>query len=110
NKGWNPNAGLAGQQPAPQTPSEPDAPGSIAVPGDAPESDPLGDLVRSRLGDSQSAPPSVPAPALPAVPTVPAAPSSAVPSDGAVYFVQAGAFRSPDDAQAQRARLAMIGM
>lgn len=112
NKGWNPNAGLAGQQSPPQPLPATEAAGAIAVPGaavapreeDAPESDPLGDLVRSRLGDSPTAPSSAPAPA------TPAAPSSAVPTDGAVYFVQAGAFRSPEDAQAQRARLAMIGM
>jgi len=30
--------------------------------------------------------------------------------DPFLYFVQAGAFRSPGDAEAQRARLAMLGM
>ncbi len=49
----------------------------------------------------------------PAAPTA-AAPASGTPSpataDGFSYFVQAGAFRNPDEADAQRARLAMLGM
>ena len=116
NKGWNPNAGLAGQPPPPPSPPAVEAAGAIVVPsvgdsgvvtappGDAPDDDPLGDLVRSKLGGSSPTSPTAPASGPSA--TV----SSAVPNDGAVYFVQAGAFRTPDDAQAQRARLAMIGM
>jgi cell division protein FtsN len=33
-----------------------------------------------------------------------------VPADPFTYFVQAGAFRAPEEAEAQRARLAMLGM
>ena len=40
----------------------------------------------------------------------PGATVSAAPADPFVYFVQAGAFRSGDEAQAQKAKLAMMGM
>ena len=63
------------------------APGSRASSAPAarpPSADPLGDLVAARSGSSTSAAPS-------------AAP------DPFAYFVQAGAFRNPDEAEAQRA-------
>lgn len=109
NKGWNPNAALAGKEAAGSAaaPGEqeggtivvPPADGKALPPPTASEArpassaDPLGDLVQSRLG--QNAP-------------VPAAPAPG--ADPFVYFVQAGAFRTPEDAEAQRAKLAMLGM
>lgn len=112
NRGWNPNAtlgGRAGTQPvAPVEVPPADPAGAIVVPpadgralppaGTLPStaSDPLGDLVQSRLGQPTTAAPSATAPADTA--------------GGSAYFVQAGAFRNPDDAQAQRARLAMLGI
>lgn len=120
NKGWNPNRGLGGAPvpttPAPAAPAA-GAPGAIVVPpadGQAlppapaagaatrPASDPLGDLVQSRLGQPGAA---APAPAAPAA-TAAAAPGA----DPFTYFVQAGAFRTPEDAEAQRAKLAMLGI
>jgi cell division protein FtsN len=111
NKGWNPNATLGGTSesgtvtaPVPEAA----APGAIMVPpadgqalpappaGTAPAADPLGDLVQSRLGQGASAPD--------------AAPATAPGADPFNYFVQAGAFRTPDDAEAQRAKLAMLGI
>jgi cell division protein FtsN len=113
NKGWNPNATLGGTSaggtvaaPAPEAA----AAGAIVVPpadgqalpappaGTAPAADPLGDLVQSRLGQGASAPDAATATA-----PVPGA-------DPFNYFVQAGAFRTPDDAEAQRAKLAMLGI
>jgi cell division protein FtsN len=119
NKGWNPNAALGGNNapaptPAPTTvpvpvPAEsetasptvpPPADGQTApattsstasgpTPAKEPTSaDPLGDWVQSR--QKQAAP--TPAP------------------DPFTYFVQAGAFRSPEDAETQRAKLAMLGI
>ncbi len=107
NKGWNPNRSLNGEAapaPAPAVPAE--AVGAIVVPpadgkglppvsagGSPPAADPLGDLVQSRLGNP--------------------APAGAPPAPGAdpfIYFVQAGAYRSPDDAETQRAKLAMLGI
>lgn len=118
NKGWNPNSALTGSSPAaapaPVVPPTAQTPGAIVVPpadGQAlpppaanitrPGADPLGDLVQSRIGQ--------PAPAA----TAPAAPPTAAATPGAdpfSYFVQAGAFRTPEDAETQRAKLAMLGI
>jgi cell division protein FtsN len=74
---------------------------AVAAPKTAPvapktsdPSDPLGELARSRMGQ-----------------TAPAPVASAEASDAELfsYFVQAGAFRSPEDAEAHRAKLAMQG-
>lgn len=123
NKGWNPNRSLGGAAvpatPAPAVPAA-QAPGAIVVPpadGQAlpvpaapatgatttrPAGDPLGDLVQSRLGQPGTAAPA---------PTAPATTAAAAPgADPFTYFVQAGAFRTPEDAEAQRAKLAMLGM
>ncbi len=100
NRDWNPNTGLGGKQPAAAAPAEAQpapAPAAPAAPtANAPaqqpaKADPLGELIQSRntQGPGQ-------------VPTVEAA-------DPFVYYVQAGAFRGPDEAEAQRARLAMLG-
>lgn len=119
NRGWNPNAALS-NRPGSQQPVAPvvlppaDPAGAIVVPpsdgrslppvgAPAAAGDPLGDLVQSRLGE----------PARTAAAT-PASPAGAPPAGGSAnasaYFVQAGAFRNPDDAQAQKARLAMLGI
>lgn len=114
NKGWNPNRGVSG---APATPpaapgaapgtegaiSVPPADGRTLPPTATPPSDPLGDLARSRTAQ--------PAPAAPAA--APGAAPAEAPAPGAdpyTYFVQAGAFRNGPDAEAQRARLAMLGI
>ncbi|GLS15184.1 MULTISPECIES: SPOR domain-containing protein [Hydrogenophaga] len=119
NKGWNPNAGLASKAPLPAAAPAPESGDpAVTAPGVAPaaapaapasSADPIGDLVQSRLGS--------PAPAAPGTVTVTvtrdtSAPASAATVGGAepfVYFVQAGAFRSPEEAESQRARLAMMG-
>lgn len=114
NKGWNPNsalgrtpsaAGAPAAVPAPSAPvPAPGQAGAIVVPPadgrplPAPAADPLGDLVQSRTGQ--------PAPAAAAAASAPV-PAGA---DPFTYFVQAGAFRSQDDAEAQRAKLAMLGI
>ncbi len=109
NKGWNPNKALNGGAAAPETAVVPEAAGAIVVPPSdgkalpsAPAAaDPLGDLVQSRLGQSPAAAPAAGA----------AAPAAAAPgADPFTYFVQAGAFRSPEDAETQRAKLAMLGI
>lgn len=112
NKDWNPNAPLAGKnqpKPAP-TPVPPQASGevsSVAVPDPAaqpkaaasapgkavaakpaPAADPLGDLAKAKVEG------------LPA--------GSGV--DPFSYFIQAGAFRTPEDAEQQRAKLSLLGM
>ena len=110
NKDWNPNAPLAGKNPVkppPPVSSEdtktavPDAPAlntpkSAASAATAVKSatagksaDPLGDLVKSR--------------------TEPAAPGSTG-TDPFNYFIQAGAFRTPEDAEQQRVKLSLLGV
>jgi cell division protein FtsN len=129
NKDWDPNSPLYGKNPARITvPAAPDAAtgsatsGSVApvtagvapAPSQAPgttatapvapvtatapaatkpdgkpdtksaSSDPLGDLVKAKSAEASTA-------------------------ESFNYFVQAGAFRSPSDAEAQRAKLAMLG-
>ena len=54
----------------------------------------LGDLAKAKSGLSTSASPAAPADA----------------NDPFDYVVQAGAYRTPEDAEAQRAKLAMLGM
>ncbi|QHE74942.1 SPOR domain-containing protein [Hydrogenophaga sp. PBL-H3] len=120
NKGWNPNKVLNGDAataptPAPAAPPAaavaPGAAGAIVVPpadgkglppvpaaGSKPATDPLGELVQSKLGTPPAAAPA----------TAAAAPAPG--ADPFTYFVQAGAFRSPEDAEAQRAKLAMLGI
>lgn len=124
NKGWNPNAQLAGKPaplPTPATPEGADTAGAISVPpadgqplpaptqpaatetaakpAAKPVADPLGDLVASKLGGTSTASTT----ASKATPTTAA-------TDPFTYFVQAGAFKSPEDAETQRAKLAMLGM
>ncbi|KTT25235.1 SPOR domain-containing protein [Pseudacidovorax intermedius] len=126
NRDWDPNSPLYGKQPAkpaatpdaaataPPVTSAPPVPAIAAQPGTAPgtapapvtvapakpntpaaagkppaSADPLGDLARARAG-------------LPA--------SGDAASDPFVYFVQAGAFRTSDDAESQRAKLSLMGV
>lgn len=133
NRDWNPNAPLAGKPGAarpPEAPAAPAAPqppvaGPAApqtapapvvvpqagqqpqqqqqraarppVPAEAnavpPSNDPIGDLARARSGANST--------------TAAAPPSSA---DPFMYFVQAGAFRTSEDAETQRARLSLMGV
>ncbi len=125
NKDWDPNTPLHGKNPV-----RPVAPAPIAMPEAAPEpqvvvpapqpatppasvaskppppkpdpkpepkpaasADPLGDLAKAK-----------------AAPTGTTAPVLAPGAEPFEYFVQAGAFRSTEDAEAQRAKLAMMGM
>ena len=118
NKGWNPNAAATrtpGAAPAPAAPATGDtAAGTVSVPpadgkplpapatppaaGKTP-TDPLGDLMQQRTGQAPAAGAATP-------PTAAAAPGL----DPFNYFVQAGAFRTPEDAETQRAKLAMMGI
>jgi cell division protein FtsN len=137
NKDWDPNTPLHGKNPAkpmapvtsgvvgnpdpsavaiptPVTPPAPQttqAPVATAIPvpvakpdpkivAPAASADPLGDLARAKA--------KVPA----AATAVAVAPSglSGPAVDPFEYFVQAGAFRTPEDAEAQRAKLAMMGL
>lgn len=127
NKDWDPNTPLHGKNPvrpvlpaptpAPEAAPEP----TVAVPppevlpaapavsvaakpvpkpaasAPATSADPLGDLAKAKAK-------AVPGPAATAAPVL--APTT----EPFEYFVQAGAFRTTEDAEAQRAKLAMMGM
>lgn len=96
NKDWDPNAALYGKNPAKPAAATPAAAASAAKAADAvapaakPEvkpavsADPLGDLARERLAAAGAEPFS--------------------------YFVQVGAFRTPEDAESQRAKLSLAGI
>ncbi|MGJ7545612.1 SPOR domain-containing protein [Variovorax sp. LT1R16] len=127
NRDWNPNAPLSGKpaarpaappetsQPASAGPLNPPSTGPVPVvvapdasgttqpakprtvsPAEvgkpAASADPLGDLARARAG------------AVGTVGTVTEGP------DPFVYFVQAGAFRTTEDAEAQRAKMSLMGV
>lgn len=104
NQNWDPNAPLYGRNPAKPLPPAPGvappaatppaakasapavakdkAPEAPAVAGRPAPADPLGDLAAARSGGG----------------------------DPFLYFVQAGAFRTADDAEAQRAKLSLMGI
>ncbi|ARN18820.1 SPOR domain-containing protein [Piscinibacter gummiphilus] len=105
NKNWDPNSGLSTRAPA-----RPSASSSGVVP-------PLPSIVPSApvAVPPASAPQSTrdPAAILDGKPATPAAAASSTksPSDPLItYFVQAGAFGKAEDAEAQRGKLAMLGM
>lgn len=122
NKDWNPNSAIqAKPAAAPESAAEGAASGNPAPPAPAVAADPLADLVKNKSAASaapSSAAPSAapPAAATPqAVSPQPAAPqaANAKPSniaDPFTYFVQAGAFKSATDADAQKAKLSMMGI
>jgi len=101
NKDWDPNAPLYGRNPAKAVPTPPGMAASAPVPpsvagpatkpaapasagtAKAPATDPLGDLAAARANSG---------------------------SDPFLYFVQTGAFRSQEDAEAQRAKLSLMGI
>lgn len=90
----------------------------VAAGAPAPSADPVGDLVKAKADASaKAAPPPAAAPAAPAAASAnsaPAAtaasPSTAATGDPFNYFVQAGAFRTPEDAEQQRIKLSLMGL
>lgn len=111
NQNWNPNAPLAGKNPVKPPPAasvEATLPGTPEVAVTAPavvpakpaasaparaaaaSADPLGDLAKARART--------------------AAPAFGETADPFSYFIQAGAFRTPEDAEQQRAKLVLLGL
>ncbi|WP_395054641.1 SPOR domain-containing protein [Polaromonas sp.] len=109
NQNWNPNAPLYGKNPAkpaatsgavtdvtpqpasPATVQKPVPDPTVAKPG-KPAVDPIGDLAKAKM-------------------TAPAtAPAAAPGADPFSYFVQVGAFRTPEDAEQQRAKISLMGL
>ena len=108
NRHWDPNAPLAGKPvPRPVAAASASLAASAPVPGAsvpvaaapaAPSSKDPAVILSGGSGKSASAPT--------ATPTSPPAPVG----DAFVYFVQAGAFTRSDEAEQQRARLALLGL
>lgn len=116
---WDPNAALRGRggaRPAPPPGAVASAPEPAAIPAPAevaeqprrpgasaparpPADDPLGQFAAARVGAQTPAqkPASTPA-------------QSVAAADPYAYFVQAGAYRAVEDAEAQRARLLLMGV
>ena len=97
---WNPNTALGGKvTPPPVAPVEvkPEVVTPTETPAAqaAPSNDPLGDLAKAQIAKAEKA--------------EAAEKAKAAASDGFVYFVQVGAFRIQADADAQRAKLGLIG-
>ena len=93
NKDWDPNAPLynkskppAAAASAPKAVAKPATPApAVKAPAKAdskPSADPLGDLAKAKAGAA----------------------------DPFAYFIQVGAFRTPEDAEAQRAKLSLTGV
>ena len=95
NRDWDPNAPLYGKNPAkPAGPAE----AIVTAPGANPTeskpavtADPLGDLVKARAKSSATS-------------------AQAGTPDPFTYFIQVGAFRTLEDAEAQRAKLSLAGI
>ena len=98
NKNWDPNAPLAGKNPARPITPEPAA-STVPVPAGNPGSarDPAAILADRPAGSATS-----PASAAPALSTRPG-------DEPFSYFVQTGAYASADDAESQRGKLALLG-
>ncbi|WP_180683827.1 SPOR domain-containing protein [Tepidicella baoligensis] len=98
NRQWNPNAALSSRPSAPAAAPAPAPTPTPALPGTplppASDQDPIGQLIEQRTAGSPGGVASVEAPPL---------------VDPFIYYVQVGAFRNGDEAEAQRARLAMLG-
>jgi cell division protein FtsN len=108
NKHWDPNAPLAGKNPV--RPAATASGAVVTAPATAPATATTA-APAAAVGDasrSATAQPTGPAAAPAAIAARPASrsASAAVP----VYFVQAGAYALPEDAEAQRAKLALLGL
>lgn len=105
NKDWDPNAPLYGKKPnksadkadetKDETKSETKTDAASKV--DAKSADPLGDLAKVKAAE-------------PKAESKPKPEAKPADTDPFIYFVQAGAYRSPDEAEAQRAKTAMLGL
>ncbi len=92
NKNWDANAPLAGK--TPMHPAEPASAPAAPAAATPPLRDPAAILAGRPVGDAPA----------------PAAASARASSDPFIYFVQAGAYGRAEDAEQQRARLAMLGL
>lgn len=106
NKDWDPNAPLYGKKGAksgdkvdePNADAKPEPKPDAAAKVDPKSADPLGDLAKVKSAEPK------PVDAKPLEAPKPAN------TDPFIYFVQAGAYRSNDEAETQRAKTVMLGL
>ena len=126
NRDWDPNAALSGKPAIKEAGAVVDPAAAPAAPvaagAPATSADPVGDLVKAKADASAKAA-APPAPAAPtaasaasaasatsATSATAASPATAATGDPFNYFVQAGAFRTPEDAEQQRIKLSLMGL
>ena len=120
NKDWNPNGAIQSKPVTPEAPADAKAANPGAASAGAPNpgaaaaapavtADPLADLAKKQNPNSA---PAASTPAAPAPAASTPQPANKVPAtnDPFTYFVQAGAFKSAADADAQKAKLSMMGI
>jgi cell division protein FtsN len=121
NRDWDPNAALRGRGPA--NAPDPFGAGVAPVPEPMPIPSPSEGAATQPLPPPAEVRPQTPAVAQPGAPAASADPLGdlaaarsglpppvTAPADPFAYFVQAGAFRAAPDADAQRARLSLLGV
>ena len=111
NKEWDPNAPLYGKKGAKSGDKADDAKAEAkpdaAVKVDPKSTDPLGDLSKVKTAEPK---PAEPKPAEPKAAEPKVAEPKPVSADPFIYFVQAGAYRTSEEAEAQRAKTGMLGL
>ena len=122
NQNWDPNAPLYGKNPAKPLPPAPGIPASAAA---APQAAPVPPAASEATLPASSTRAEKSKEKSPEAPAVIGRPAPADPlgdlasarsnsggggADPFIYFVQAGAFRTPEDAEAQRAKLSLMGV
>ena len=115
NRDWDPNAALSGKPAAKEANAVVDPTAAPAAPvatgAPTPSADPVGDLAKAKTDTPAKAAAPVATAAAPAAPSSTSAPAaSAAAGDPFNYFVQAGAFRTPEDAEQQRIKLSLMGL
>lgn len=114
NQNWDPNAPLYGRNPAKPQAGSPAAPAAVAsAPArPAPAKEPPAATATAPAPAGVASAPRAAAAKPPADPIGDLAAARAGPGSGDpfLYFVQAGAFRSAEEAEAQRAKLSLMGV
>ncbi len=125
NKDWDPNAPLYGKKGAksgdkvdePKTEAKPEPKQDAAAKVDPKSTDPLGDLAKVKAAEPKpelKLKPEAKAPEAKLAEVKATDPKAAdakpATADPFIYFVQAGAYRSNDEAETQRAKTVMLGL
>jgi cell division protein FtsN len=106
NRDWDPNAPLYGKNPA-----KPVGPGpAVVTPGGIAPAPPVATIPAPVIAPDKAPPAVTGRPSSDPLGDFASARIAAPGADPFIYFVQAGAFRTPEDAEAQRAKLSLLGI